>query len=290
MYDAAMPVRLTAHLPDGPALTRWLGRGETCVVGRGSGSDWLLAHPSVSRRHATLEAQADGWRLRNESRKNPTQVDGHVVAEATLGERHWLRFGDVLCEFAVSSEREHAETLARRAQRQAQSTALGDEMVALPAGRGLLRQVVQAVAQLAECERGLLLLRDGSGWRLAEAYPTGDAASRALPASSAALARVAAEGRPVVVNDVLLDDQLAARPSLVSGGVRALLALPLHLHGDVDAVLYADRRALGQPLTDFDLALAVAFAERAALCIAAQRAIAGLGELPRWDATSAAAA
>jgi GAF domain-containing protein len=244
----------------------------------------------VSRRHATLEADAEGWRLRNESRKNPTQVDGHAVAEAALGERHWLRFGDVLCEFALGSEREHAETQARRAHRQAQSTALGDEMAALPAGRGLLRQVVQAVAQLAECERGLLLLRDGSGWRLAEAYPAGDAVARMLPASSAALARVVAEGRPIAVNDVLLDDHLAARPSLVSGGVRALLALPLRQDGRIDAVLYADRRALGQPLTDFDLELATAFAERAALCIAAQRAIAGLGELPLWNAAGAAAA
>ena len=52
------------------------------VLGRGRGCDLVLAHPSVSRRHAELVREGGAWILRDLRSTNGTRVNGLRIAEA----------------------------------------------------------------------------------------------------------------------------------------------------------------------------------------------------------------
>jgi GAF domain-containing protein len=91
----------------------------------------------------------------------------------------------------------------------------------------------------------------------------------------------------VVVNDVLRDQELAERASVVAGGLRTLVCLPLLAGGDIVGLIYADSRQVGAVITTMDMDLLRVFSERAALWIAARRGVAALSELlppaaPAW--------
>src|SRR3954451_7705984 len=63
------------------------------VLGRSSKCDLVIDHPSVSRRHAALEARAGAIRVTDLGSSNGTFVDGVRVARAQVGSGQEVRFG-----------------------------------------------------------------------------------------------------------------------------------------------------------------------------------------------------
>lgn len=287
-----MPVRLTAFLPDRPAATRWLDEPGPLSIGRAATSDICLDHPSVSREHASIEQTPEGWLLQDGESKNGSFVDGRRIERLLLPGRAWLRFGDVHCEFATFDAVAAVAAAQREHERQTQSTAFGERIARQTRLPDLLQETLQAVVALAECERGFLLQPAASGWRVEACHglPTAALARGEFSGSSAALERALAERRPVVVNDTRLDPTLSGRASVITGGIRSLLALPVLNDGEVLALIYADRSGLAEPLTEFDVQLLQAFCERAALWIVARRGMAALAEPPPLDWPSIVAA
>lgn len=276
-----MPARLIAHVPDAPASAHWVDDGESCVIGRGGDAGWVLPHASVSRRHARLAPEDGGWRLLDLGSKNGSFVDGARIQARSLAERHWLRLGEVLCEFErCPAPRRDAEQ-RRHAARVAQSTAWAEQLAPQAGSPDLPRQTLHAILALGECERGFLLLRDGADWRVADALAADGSGldATAFTGSATAVARACATAAPLVVNCVAADTELAGRASVSTGGIGSLLVLPLAMNDGVGGVIYVDRHAHGQPFTDFDVELCRAFAERAAVWLAARR---GLEVLQRW--------
>lgn len=290
-----MSARLTAFLPDRPVAVRWLTVERELRIGRAPDCDLRLDHASVSRLHATLSREEDGWRLRDLSSKNGSFVDGRPVApEAPLGSHSWLRFGDVHCEFTQLEAGAGERAVQRFSQRQALSHTLGEDLGKQTDLPDLLRDTVRAVVQLAEFERGFLLLPEGDGWRVRASHGFDAAALRAreFVGSAGALERAIAAGEPVVLNDIGADPALAQRASVVAAGLRSVLALPLRQGDRLLAVVYADTRQPGAALSEIDLELLSAFAERAALWLAARRNAASLAQLagpaPDWREIAAA--
>jgi GAF domain-containing protein len=93
--------------------------------------------------------------------------------------------------------------------------------------------------------------------------------------------------RPVVANDVAHDTFLATHGALPSNHPQALLCVPLCAGDRTLGAIYADRTIAGPAITMHDLELLQAFAEHAALWIAARHATeAALREAdiaPRWS-------
>ncbi|MCK7594403.1 GAF domain-containing protein [Pseudomarimonas salicorniae] len=296
-----MPARIVAHLPEGPAVESWVADGDSCLVGRAAHCTLVLRHPSVSREHLLIESQPT-WRVANRSNKNGTQLDGRPVDSAPLTSHHWLQLGDVTCEFQPCGQSGLDAARASQRQRQQHSTAIGEELAARFDKAGgvegvspdLLDATLQAVIQLAECERGFLLLRDGDGWRVAAQHdaPAGNPGPglQEFSGSHTAIRLACERGEPVVINDARGDPRTRRQASVLEAGIRSLLALPLQGPSGVVAALYVDRRELGHPLTEFDVGLAAAFAERAAVWLAARDAMSLLKQLPRWESGDAEAA
>ena len=79
---------------------------ERITVGSQEGNDLVLSDATVSRFHAELTREPDGYRLRDLDSTNGTRVNGVRVVEAYLGEEATLTFGNAPVRFAVAQEQE----------------------------------------------------------------------------------------------------------------------------------------------------------------------------------------
>lgn len=288
-----MFARLTAYLPEGAAVECVLRSPQPGLVGRVSPADLVLPHPSVSRRHAEVVPGPKGWTLHDLDSKNGSFADGQRVDTQPLPASTWLRFGDVHCEFRLLDSDEAGRASRRTSERRNLSQALTQRTERQQAMPELLRDTLGAVVDLAGGERGFLLLREPEGL-VVRATKGLDAASMVRPlfgGSVGAVERALRERQTVVINDTGRDAHFSGRASVVAGGLRMLVCVPLLFDDDVLGLAYADSRRPGRPVTTLDLELLKAFAERAALWIAARRSQATLAELPgsvAWAGIAAA--
>jgi len=285
-----MPARLTAYLPDNAASPWLLRESQRVRIGRGRDCELRLDHPSISRRHAELTFEQGQWRLADLGSKNGCFLDGVRTDFALLDRACWLRFGDVQCEFAPLSD-EAADSMERRiAVKRSHSAILAEALAKQTSLPDLLTETLRATVELAECERGCLLLAEKGALRVVanrNVDPT-VMRSREFHGSVGAMQRALGSKLPVVVNDVHRDSELAARESVITGGMRTLICLPLLAGGDILGLIYADSRQPGVVITTMDVELLGVFAERAAVWIAARRGVAMLSELlpqpaPDWS-------
>jgi len=274
-----MPARLTAFLPDAAAscLVRSLA---PLGIGRGAESGFRIDHPSISRKHARLVWERDRWNLHDDGSKNGSFVDGERVEKAELNEQRWFRLGDVLCEFATLSDQAADSLEGRLVEKRANSRFLVQGLERQTSLPGLLSETVRATVELAECERGFLLLTDGNGLRVVASHALDPSVllSKEFHGSVGAAQRALESGQPVVLNDARTDPALGGRHSVLAGGLRTLVCLPLVNGAETLGLVYADSRRAGALITSMDLDLLRMFAERAALWLSARR---GMDEIAR---------
>lgn len=283
-----MPVQLTAHLHEAAASSWLVADGAFATVGRGGASTLRIDHPSVSREHAELRDEGTHWRVRDLGSKNGTHLDGAAVDDARLPPDGWLRLGDVYCEFRRLGAEEAAAVACRARDRRTRATALTAGLGAAAGFGDLLEGSLRAVIELARCDRGFLLLVDGGDCVVRVRHGVdADRGMSAFDGSVGAVERALRARRAVVANDIGATPWLSSRASVIAGGLSALVCLPLLDRGEPLGAIYADRRGCGEAVDTLDLELLQAFAERAALYIAARRASDALAAsearaLPRW--------
>jgi hypothetical protein len=269
-----MPARLCVHIPDDAAVVRLLDDDARASLGRDDACDVVVVHPSVSRRHALLTRDAVGWHIEDLGSKNGLRVNGERVSRHDLGAHCWFALGDVYCEFEVLAESQR-EILAQHAERRRFSSRVWVErLAAADSGEQLLAQILTAVVELAECQRGFLLIGDGSGEMAVRAcynLDREDLGESRFEGSRSALDRALLERRLVMLTAA--DDRawLRQQASVVALGLRSLVCLPLEHDGELVGAVYADSDMLGRVFTSLDAQLLRAFAQQAALTLAAAR-------------------
>ncbi|WP_052101024.1 GAF domain-containing protein [Novilysobacter arseniciresistens] len=293
-----MQARLIAYPPEDAALIRLIGPGDVIDVGRDPVSGLVLDHSSVSRAHARLHGAADHFRLLDLDSKNGSFVDGFRCRDIRLPASCWLRFGDVYCELVPVSEAELASAETGLQQRRLQATAHTARIQGLTRLDDLLEATLRAVLELAQCERGFVLLAASDGttadWTVRSCLSLEPAAlaGREFSGSVGAVQQAIRQHRPVIANDVSRVGWLARRDSVVMAGISALACLPL-IDGDrILGALYVDRLSHGPALSTLDVELLKAFTENAAVWISARRASEVLDarakSLPDWGRIVAA--
>jgi hypothetical protein len=76
--------------------------GDTVVIGRAPDAGVRLVDSSVSRRHAEVRRQGDGWLVADLGSTNGTRVNGTVVREQRLADGDSVAIGDVTLRFEAS--------------------------------------------------------------------------------------------------------------------------------------------------------------------------------------------
>lgn len=268
-----MPARLTAYTPDNAAIVCLVRPDEVLRVGRAPACELVLDHPSVSRLHAELQGDGGDWRLLDLGSKNGSFVDGIAIRDVPLRRACWLRFGDIHCEFAPLSEAEAADSERDGHSRRLAATAHTARIEKLTRLGDLLDASLRAVLDLAQCERGFVLLDSGTGLAVRASLSLGPGAlsARTFSGSVGAVRRALDRHRAVVANDIRNEAWLASRNSVVAAGLSALVCLPLMDGERTLGAIYVDRVTPGPPISTLDLELLQAFAENAAMWIAARR-------------------
>ncbi len=276
-----MQARLIAYPPDNAAIIRLVPAYGRLRIGRARDCDLVLDHSSVSREHAELRADAGQWLLRDLGSKNGSHLDGVRVDEAPLLKACWLRFGDVHCEFAPLTDAEAAEGERQQGSRRNAATAHTVRIGQLTSLGDLLDASLTAVLELTQCTRGFVLLSQGDGLAVRASLSLSPAslATRAFSGSVGAVRRALYQRRIVVANDIGREAWLASRDSVMAAGLSALVCVPLMENGQMLGAIYADRVTPGIAISTLDLELLQAFAENAAVWIAARRTSEQLDEM-----------
>jgi FHA domain/GAF domain len=269
-----MRATLCFHLPDQPAIMRMIGpEAEEVVIGRGEDNSIVVAHSSVSRRHAAIHNDGAGWWVRDLGSTNGVRIGGHLVSQQQLRHRDWFSLGDVFCEFQLVSEEESQAYATRSEQRRQTSGMWLGRLAQAPDRDALLAGLIAAIVQLSECRRGFVLAGDlESGFSTVACFGLApeQAGGSGFSGSTGAIVRAIHSGRPVLVNDASTTDWAAGRRSIARAGLCSLVALPILNRQRLLGIAYADSDALGKIFTELDTEILGAFAEQAATLLAAR--------------------
>ncbi len=274
-----MPARLTICFAAAPAREIILPEDRETIVGRGAECGVRIEDDRVSRRHAVLTPGASGspgrsgWMVRDLGSKNGTLIDGVPAALGRLGTRSWISFGGLIVCFEMVG----GSAAALQAERRRRLTTALEARRALDPAVGLQELLARAVASmlgLTNAERGFaLLVGDDGGLEVAarSGLSWDDLRAAEFGGSAGAVEQALASGRAVVTTDARADAELGVRPSIVAGGIRALVCVPIQALDRRIGVLYADSRKPGAAFTELDLEILEALAGQAGLAVAAAR-------------------
>jgi transcriptional regulator with GAF, ATPase, and Fis domain len=136
----------------------------------------------------------------------------------------------------------------------------------------LLEQVIDAVMDLTDAERGAVVIRGQGGTRLEVTREL--AGTQGAKFSRSVIDRVLESGDAVLSVDAAQDERFDQSRSISHLNLRSVLAVPLRFRGDRLGAIYVDHRLRRGNFDEDDLAHMEAFADLAALAVAHARALA----------------
>jgi serine phosphatase RsbU (regulator of sigma subunit) len=287
-----IPLRLRVTPPIGEPFEH-LCEGDAVVVGRSSKADLVLSDRFLSRQHARFYREGDAWMIEDLGSRNTTLLNGRplaVPARVTAGDLVKLSETVIAIEgFDTAASRPKGEDGLRTSSSDTIVLRSASELMAAAeresAGRlKLLNEVHRALAAPLSLDELLEAVLDRTFAHLGpeEAViflkkPHGGlerAAGRRLPSargdffySRSLESEVAEKGQAALVLDAQTDERFAAAESILSSGVRSLMAAPLLDSAGILGMIVLSSRIHVRRFAEQDLELLAALGSVAALRI-----------------------
>ncbi|MGA9750560.1 MAG: SpoIIE family protein phosphatase [Acidobacteriota bacterium] len=297
------PSALGLHVvpAEGPPFDRQIGQ-DAVVIGRSSKAEVVIGDRAMSREHARLFHTQEGWFLEDMGSRNGTLVNGQRVRQLAP-----IKAGDLVCmggstlrildparmaPEGVGADSAVGGALLRRASElveESGSTSPGEEphdeetlrqylghlrilnevhkSLSRPmALQELLDLILDAAFDHLAADEGLILLQDADGgYRRAAARLKSDLDEPFV--SRSLIHEVAERGMAALVKDVQADARFADSDSILSSGIRSLIAAPLQdAEGCLGMIALTSRTAV-RSFGEEELALLASLASVAALRI-----------------------
>jgi phosphoserine phosphatase RsbU/P len=214
------------------------------TLGRQGDNDLVLLDSRISRRHARIVRDRDGYLLEDVGSRHGTYVNGERVTascrlksgdQISLGvtDSYALAFGDeeaVLPGLLQKFEKATEQSSAPQLHHLGLLLQLAQMMLRAPALEEVLVTLLDSAVQLTNAERGLLFLKEGEG-ELELRMARGKGGSYLNPQmsdySSTVVKRVSATG----LEEVILEEESSGRTAIETGvvhtGTRGIVAVPL---------------------------------------------------------------
>jgi GAF domain-containing protein len=138
--------------------------------------------------------------------------------------------------------------------------------------KSVLGTLTESATRLCAVDQGVIFLRDGDVLRLSASFGFPPEAVEyalthpMLPNRGSATGRVALEGRPVHIQDVLADPEYSVTEYQRRFGYRTVLSIPLLREGTTIGV-FSLTRDIVEPFSDKQIELATTFADQAVIAI-----------------------
>ncbi len=257
------------HVQKGPARpSRVLLREDLLLIGRSEDCALILLDDTASRHHASVERTEDGFRLKDLGSSNGTFVNGDMNPDRLLIEGDEIRIGSVHLQFSLKAGR---KTIIVEEKEESPTTLRVETSIPGPTfdptegddDDGLLRrlktlyrvntalsrcldtnelllEVFRSLTEVLPFERGAVWYSKGGQTRPLIYYQREDENHRPFQVSSTLLQRVLVSKEGVLVRDVLEDEKLRDRRSVLLGSTLSIAAVPLLVEGNCMGVLYID--------------------------------------------------
>lgn len=134
----------------------------------------------------------------------------------------------------------------------------------------VLNQVMDAIIQLTEAERGYIMLFDEAGnleVRAARNMDKETLEEEEFAISRSVIRTVAKSGKQVVTTNAAEDPRFAAQTSVVEHNLRSIQCVPLMARNNIIGAVYVDNRIRVGVFNEDDLEMLSAFAAQAAIAI-----------------------
>lgn len=267
------------------------------AIGRIEDNDIVLAHLSLSRRHARVEIDDGRVVLIDEGSKNGTWVNGQSIDRAVLRHGDRLRLGDIDLVFADDTRSgmvpvsEHNLPSPGRSlsdylgpgpsglnlpsdageQRDRQKLQVlldaATELASIDTIEHILARIVQLVARLFDADRVAVLLPNPHTGALEE-RATWCRPPFSGPAHSHTIASFVADRRTAALfTDAAAELGAVSGQSLAGQPICSAMGVPLIARDRLHGVLYVDNLTVPARFTDEDLRFLAGFANQASLGI-----------------------
>jgi transcriptional regulator with GAF, ATPase, and Fis domain len=279
-------------------------------IGREAANRVCLVDHSVSRRHALIKRDGDGFKVFDLESLNGTFVNGVPVSERCLEHGDQIAVGDVLLLFllheteggpppvAVNFDENNLLTrsLVRLPRQDAFYLAEEKVLAALPptarvardlhallkistvvnSTHGLAdlqRRLLELIFEVMPAERGAILLAGEGDEALtpSASHVRQPGGGETICVSRTVATQAMCERLSLLSNDISSDSSLAVAESLVASQARAILCVPLLVQEEARGVIYLDTRDASVSFDDHHLQLLTAIAGIAAMAIETMR-------------------
>jgi serine phosphatase RsbU (regulator of sigma subunit) len=284
------PLRLRVTPPIGEPFDH-LCEADSLTVGRSSKADLVLSDRFLSRQHARFYREGDAWVVEDLGSRNTTLLNGRPLATpARLSAGDLVKLSETVISiegFDASASRPKSDSSSKSSSSDTIVLRSASELLATAeresAGRlKLLNEVHRALAVSLTLEELLEAVLDRTFVHLGpeEAViflkkPHGGldrAASRRLPSargdfffSRSLELEVAEKGQVALVLDAQTDQRFAAAESILSSGVRSLIAAPLLDSGGTQGMIVLSSRVHVRRFSEQDMELLTALGSVAAM-------------------------
>jgi serine phosphatase RsbU (regulator of sigma subunit) len=253
------------------------------TLGRQGDNDLVLLDTRISRHHARIVKDGEGYSLEDASSRHGTFLNGTAVVTPQplkAGDRIGLGVSDsydltfsveqaVLPALLEQFEKTTGQTSAPQLHHLNLLLQMAQLMLRAPALEEVLTALLDSAIQLANAERGLLFLKEGNGeleLRLARSNKGVYLNPEVTDYSHSVIARVAATRQ----EEVILEEEASGRATMETGilrtGVRGIVAVPLqkfpmsdaagetmmHAAPEMLGLLYLDTHAQASAVTRLD--------------------------------------
>jgi transcriptional regulator with GAF, ATPase, and Fis domain len=283
-------------------------------IGREPSNEISLLDALVSRRHCLIRKEGQGFTLQDLDSRNNTFINGVPVKERKLAHGDQIRVGNSIFVFrgAATDSTESNTALEVDAAltpsgptlilRKEDALYLQPQTRPLPATACTVRdlnvllnfsrtlnsvraltdlqqKVLEAVLDVAPADRAaILLIEEGvEGFSSVFGWDRRLGPNQLIQASRTILNQVVEENLAVLSNDVLADETYREAESLMTPGVRSVLAVPLEVQDRLLGVIYLDASSPGVRFDSEHLQLVTALGNIAALSIQNARHLEWLG-------------
>jgi signal transduction histidine kinase/pSer/pThr/pTyr-binding forkhead associated (FHA) protein len=262
-------------------------------IGRSRQNDLILTEPSVSKFHARILYDDDGYSIEDRGSLHGVHINGVRVQRAQLKAGSEIQLGNVTLRFSTLGKEGTTGEMAPLPWIEQQQLLLSiiqtiNSSLVLDE---VLEHVLEAVIRITRAERGFLLLADESSQ--AERYETiaglilrlgryGDGSPITPGAgaiSTSVVTQSIATGETIATGDALADPTWAKAESIIARNLRTIVCIPMlsppseieggvsELRSTITGALYVDNQRTSDPFSIESLKAAEALARHAALAI-----------------------
>ncbi|MCA8963046.1 MAG: FHA domain-containing protein, partial [Planctomycetes bacterium] len=232
---------------------------EGVVLGRDEGADITLDDPAVSRFHARIVRDDNGWRVFDLGSSNKTFLNGDPVRESPFVPGDQLAVGD--CELHLIDEVARIPTTPTKTQ---VLSALAGELESSGPGAhaaSVLRSLYDLTPELARtrdpdalldsvlvslvssfsADRGAILSIEGESLLCRAAHSRQGQSLRGFVLSQAIYREIVQSREAVISEDTSADTRFQERRSIVGEEIHSIVAAPVPARDGIAGILYLDR-------------------------------------------------